>query len=185
MKVLILVFTVAVASAQQPGAPTSAPHPGGKAPVTAETAPKPEAFRDPLRKVKNANGELVTANLQPLFSWFQRRKGPRPMETWGRTVATVVAVKPEGLVMLNYSDQKTFFLRNYPYQVAPNTKIQFFSIDSGGYYNYNDPTGDEHTLHAADYGIPVKPGSEAKTTTKLPAAPKPTPSTPKAPSTSK
>jgi hypothetical protein len=179
MKVLILVCTVALASAQQPGASKSAAHPGGKAPVTAETAPKPEAFRDPLRKVRNANGELVTANLQPLFSWFQRRKGPRPMETWGRQVATVVAVKPEGLVLLNYSDKKTFFLRNYPYAVAPNTMIQFFAIDSGGYYTYKDPTGAEHTLHAADYGIPVKPGSEKKSPAK-PAAP-----TPKTPSTSK
>ena len=183
MKTLILSLVVATLAAPQTVRSQSPANPAPKAPVTAETAPKPEAFRDPLRKVKNANGELVTANLQPLFSWFQHRKGKRPMETWGRTVATVVAVKPEGLVMLNFIDQKTFFLRNYPYQVAPNTMIQFFSIDSGGFYTYKDPTGAEHTLHAADYGIPVKHGSEAKTTGKPATAP--TSPAPKAPSTSK
>src|SRR6187399_1545291 len=85
MKMLILILSVVTILAQNPPAPRPP-----SVPATAETAPKPELFRDPLRKVKNAKGEIVTANLQPLFSWFQTRRGERPMKSWGRFVLTTV-----------------------------------------------------------------------------------------------
>src|SRR5688500_9983914 len=119
MKTLVLLFIASAALAQQPGAPRS----GGTASNTkvpsvassAETAPKPELFRDPSRKVKNAKGELVTADLRSLFAWYQNRRGERPMKTWNRFVLTTIQNTPEGAVVSNSLDNKVFFLRNYPY----------------------------------------------------------------------
>src|SRR5688572_1019351 len=114
MKALLLVLTIAMTAAQQPGGSSSTAFPGGRVPPSEATKVKPEAFRDPLRKVKDANGELVTANLQPLFSWFQHRKGPRPMDTWARMIATVIEERPGGVLVSNFTDKKIFFVRNYP-----------------------------------------------------------------------
>jgi hypothetical protein len=163
MKALILILTSVTLLAQAP-----APKPGASdlpirpsAPPSANDAPKPEAFRDPFRKVKNAHGELVNADLRPLFAWFQKRRGERPMKVWGRTIVTTIENKPGGVLVRNNFDQKVFFLRNYPYQVPPNTVIQFFSVDSG-FYTYKDSSGVSQTVHAADYGLPYSPEAEKK-----------------------
>lgn len=169
MKALLLALTATTLLAQAPAPknPTSDLPIRPSVASTAETAPMPEAFRDPFRKVKNANGELVNADLRPLFTWYQRRRGERPMKVWGRTIVTTIENKPGGVLVRNNSDQKVFFLRNYPYQVPPNTVIQFFSVDSG-FYTYNNANGGSDTVHAADYGIPYNPATEKKA-----AAPKP------------
>src|SRR5690349_15104298 len=122
MKTLILILTAIAVFAQKPGDPKSGGGPAGNAkapsvPSTAETAPKPELFRDPFRKVKNAKGELVNADLRPLFAWFQTRRGKRPMEAWNRFILTTIESTREGVVVSNSLDNKTFFLRNYPYKV--------------------------------------------------------------------
>lgn len=127
--------------------------------------PKPEAFRDPFRKVKNEKGELVNADLRPIFTWFQKRQGERPMATWRRNIANIVEYHPDGVVVRNVSDQKLFFLRNYPYKVPPNTEIHIFTIDSG-FHSYKDSAGNQNTVHAADYGIPYNPATEKKSTVK-------------------
>jgi hypothetical protein len=149
MKMLILILSAATILAQNP--PTPRPP---SVPATPETAPKPELFRDPLRKVKNANGEIVTANLQPLFSWFRARRGERPMKSWVRFIATTVQNTPEGVVVSNSLDGKVFFLRNYPYKVPVNTVIHAFAFEDG-YRSYKDAAGAEQTVHAYDYGIPA------------------------------
>jgi len=149
MKMLILILSAATILAQN--APTPRPP---SVPATPETAPKPELFRDPLRKVKNANGEIVTANLQPLFSWFRARRGERPMKSWVRFIATTVQNTPEGVVVSNSLDGKVFFLRNYPYKVPVNTVIHAFAVEDG-YQSYKDAAGAEQTVHAYDYGIPA------------------------------
>ncbi|HVK58252.1 MAG TPA: hypothetical protein VM735_05685 [Candidatus Kapabacteria bacterium] len=164
MKALILILTSVTLLAQAP----AAPKPGASdlqirptAPPSANDAPKPEAFRDPFRKVKNAHGELVNADLRPLFAWFQKRRGERPMKVWGRTIVTTIENKPGGVLVRNNNDQKVFFLRNYPYNVAPNTVIQFFSVDSG-FHTYKNASGASETVHAADYGVPYNPATEKK-----------------------
>jgi hypothetical protein len=150
MKSLILALTLAVATvlAQRPPPVKSTP----------ETAPKPELFRDPLRKVKNAKGELVTANLRPLFAWFQNKRGERPMKTWNRFILTTVQNTPEGVVVSNFLDNKIFFLRNYPYKVPTNSVIHVFAVEDG-FHSYKDVSGGPETVHAYDYGTPVTSGS--------------------------
>jgi hypothetical protein len=155
MKALILMLSIAtvllMAQAQEAPNPTSSTY----------VAPTPELFRDPFRKVKNDRGELVNADLRPLFTWFQKRRGERPMKIWIRTAVTTMENHPTGVLVSNNSDKKVFFLRNYPYKVPPGTVIQFFSVDSG-FYSYKDSSGNENTVHAADYGIPYNPATEKK-----------------------
>lgn len=173
MKKLILILSAATMLAQNP--PAARPP---SVPATPETAPKPELFRDPLRKVKNANGEIVTANLQPLFSWFRTRRGERPMKPWGRFILTTVQDTPEGVVVSNSLDGKVFFLRNYPYKVPVNTVIHAFAVEDG-YQNYKDAAGTEHSVHAYDYGIPVTASSAQKPAPKqASSSTKPTNATP-------
>jgi hypothetical protein len=150
--ILILISAVAVLAQKPSGVPS-----------TAETAPKPELFRDPLRKVRNANGELVNADLRQLFAWYQNRRGPRPMAAWDRFILRTVESAAEGVVVSNTLDNKVFFLRNYPYKVAANSVIHVFAVEDG-YYTYQDSNGAEQTVHAYNYGIPStserKPGPE-------------------------
>lgn len=160
MKIFALILSLSVSL-------VLAQNPRPSVPSTADTAPKPEAFRDPFRKVKNDKGELVNADLRPIFAWFQNRRGERPMKTWGRTIATTIENHATGVLVTNNSDQKIFFLRNYPYKVPPGTVIHIFSVDSG-FYSFKDSSGAEQTVHAADYGIPYNPATEKKPTAKKP-----------------
>jgi hypothetical protein len=161
MKFFGLILSLAISLVAAPNAEN--PRPG--IPSTPDTEAKPEAFRDPFRKVKNDKGELINADLRPLFTWYQKRRGERPMKAWGRTIATTIENHPTGVLVSNNSDKKTFFLRNYPYKVPTGTVIHIFSVDSG-FYTYKDSSGAEQTVHAADYGIPYNPATEKKTTKK-------------------
>ena len=118
-------------------------------------------FRDPFRKVKNANGELVNADLRPLFAWYQSRRGKKPMEVWGRFAVTAVEKKPEGLLVSNNSDNKVFFLRNYPRNIPPKTVIQVFAVEDG-FFSFKDSSQNEQAVHAYNYGIPYNPATEKK-----------------------
>ena len=158
MKALILMLTLVTL-------PLIAQDPRPSVPTTPETETKPEAFRDPFRKVKNDKGELVNADLRPLFTWYGKRRGERPMKAWGRTVVTAVENHPTGVLVSNNSDKKVFSVRNYPYKVPPGTIIQFFSVDSG-FFSYKDSAGNRQTVHAADYGVSYNPATEKKSAPK-------------------
>jgi hypothetical protein len=134
--------------------------------VFAQTANQSNAgieylFRDPLRKVKNANGELVNADLRPLFTWYQNRRGTKPMAVWGRFGVTVIESKDQGLVVSNNSDGKVFFIRNYPRPVPPKTVMQVFAVDDG-IYSYKDSSGNKQDVHAYNYGVVSGPTAEKK-----------------------
>lgn len=136
---------------------------------TPETAPRADLFRDPFRKVKPADREMVNADLRPLFAWYKNRRGKRPMEPWNRFILTTIESSPEGVLVSNYGDNKVFFLRNYPYKVPPNTVIHVFALDSG-YHKFTKPRGEAETYHAFDYGIPFDPATEKKGAGKKEAA---------------
>lgn len=128
---------------------------------TAETAPRADLFRDPFRKVKPADREMVNADLRPLFAWYKHRRGKRPMEPWRRFIVTTIESGPDGVLVSNQGDNKVFFLQNYPYKVPGNTVIHVFALDSG-YHKFKKASGEAETYHAFDYGIPYNPATEKK-----------------------
>jgi hypothetical protein len=125
-------------------------------------APRADLFRDPHRKIKNAEGELVNADLRPLFTWFQTKRGKRPMEVWGRFIATTMDQNARGVLVSNSLDSKVALLRNYPYQVPKGTLIHYFAVALPGFHTYKDASGAEQTVHIYDYGIPFNPAAEKK-----------------------
>ena len=146
--IAILIFTTVAVLAQTAVAPN---------------APRPDLFRDPHRKIKHpTTGELVNADLRPLFVWFQNRRGKRPMEVWNRFVLTAMDRSGNGLLVSNSLDKKVFLLRNYPYQVPKNTVIHVFAVALTDLHTYKDSIGVENTVHIYDYGIPYNPATEKK-----------------------
>ena len=127
-------------------------------------APRADLFRDPHRKIKNANGELVNADLRPLFAWFGNKRGKRPMEVWGRFIATTLDRNASGLLVSNSLDSKVALLRNYPYQVPKGALIHFLAVAQPDMHTYKDPSGGEQIVHVYDYGIPYNPAAEKKAT---------------------
>ena len=126
-------------------------------------APRADLFRDPHRRITNpSSGELVKADLRPLFAWYQNRRGKRPMEVWNRFVLTTMERSGDGLMVSNSLDQKVFLLRNYPYAVPKNTVIHAFAVALTDLHTYKDASGAEHTVHVYDYGIPYNPAAEKK-----------------------
>ena len=126
-------------------------------------APRADLFRDPHRRITNpSSGELVKADLRPLFAWYQNRRGKRPMEVWNRFVLTTMERSGDGLLVSNSLDQKVFLLRNYPYAVPKNTVIHAFAVALTDLHTYKDASGAEHTVHVYDYGIPYNPAAEKK-----------------------
>jgi len=126
-------------------------------------APRADLFRDPHRKIKNPNsGELVNADLRPLFAWFQNRKGKRPMEVWNRFIVTTMDRSGDGLLMSNSLDSKVALFRNYPYQVPKGSVVHLFAVALTDLHTYKDASGAEHTVHVYDYGIPYNPAAEKK-----------------------
>ncbi len=125
-------------------------------------APRADLFRDPHRKIKNANGELVNADLRPLFAWFGNKRGKRPMDVWGRFIATTMERDASGLLVKNSLDSKVALLRNYPYQVPKGALIHFFAVAQTELHTYKDSSGVENTVHIYDYGIPYNPATEKK-----------------------
>jgi hypothetical protein len=126
-------------------------------------APRADAFRDPHRKIKNpSTGELVNADLRPLFAWYQNRKGKRPMEVWNRFIVTTLDRSGDGLLMSNSLDSKVALLRNYPYQVPKGSVVHLFVVPLTDLHTYKDASGGENTVHVYDYGIPFNPAAEKK-----------------------
>lgn len=159
MKALFRIVLVAVGVVLARPADTGSDIP--RVVSTAETAPRADLFRDPFRKVKPADREMVNADLRPLFAWYKHRRGKRPMEPWRRFILTTIESSPEGVLVSNHGDNKVFFLRNYPYKVPANTVIHVFALDSG-YHKFTKASGEAETYHAFDYGIPYNPAAVKK-----------------------
>lgn len=129
---------------------------GSKVPIS------PELFQDPVRKVKNAEGKLVAANLQPLFTWYRTgRRGERPMKPWMRLSLKVVEVSPKGILTEGTVGGQVGLLTNYPRTVAPNAVIQVFAIEAG-VTSYTDKNGSKFDLHILDYGVVSSSASTTK-----------------------
>ena len=119
-------------------------------------------FQDPHRKIKNDKGELVTADLRPLFAWANARKGgTSPMPAWKRFEVTVTEHLRDGMLVSNTSDSLMFFVKNYPRKLPVGTMLQMFVLDIGT-YEYKPPGAAPIDLHAFDYGIPHNPAAAKK-----------------------
>lgn len=141
-------------------------HTSAQAPRPAQDHKKAAAraylFQDPHRKIKNHKGEIVTADLRPLFAWANARKGgTSPMPAWKRFEVTVTEHLKDGMLVTNTSDSAMFFIKNYPRKLPVGTMLQMFVLDVGT-YNYKPPGAAAVPLHAFDYGTPYNPATEKK-----------------------
>jgi hypothetical protein len=119
-------------------------------------------FQDPNRKIKNDKGELVTADLRPLFAWANARKGgTSPMPAWKRFEVTITEQLKDGMLVSNTSDNMMFFIKNYPRKLPSGTMLQMFVLDIG-FYEHKPPGAATISLHAFDYGTPYNPATEKK-----------------------
>jgi hypothetical protein len=128
-------------------------------------------FQHPHRKIKNDKGELVNADLRPLFAWVNSRKGgTSPMPAWKRFEVTVTEHLKDGMLVSNTSDNLMFHIKNYPTKLPAGTMLQIFVVDIG-LYRHKPPGATPATLHSFDYGIPYNPAAEKKTSSTVPAKP--------------
>lgn len=160
MKSLVFVLAFIVFCAVESIGQTARPNAGGQDPKRA--AARAYLFQDPHRKIKNAKGEMVTADLRPLFAWVQSRKGgTSPMPAWLRFEVTVKEHLKDGMLVSNTADELMFHVRNYPRKLPVDTMLQLFVLDVG-LYEHKNPGGTPSTLHSFDYGIPYNPATEKK-----------------------
>jgi len=158
VKSLFFVFAMALCLSAEGVAQTA--RTGAQRPKNA--ASRAYLTKDPHRKVKNEKGELVNADLRPLFSWVNSGKGgASPMPAWKRFEVTVTEYLKEGMLVTNTSDEKLFYVKNYPQKLPVGTTIQLFVLDVG-VYDHQPKGASLATLHAFDYGIPYTPATGGK-----------------------
>ena len=131
-------------------------------PTDAKKVARAYSFKDPQRKIKNEKGELVAADLRPLFAWANSRKGgASPMPAWKRFEVTITEHIKDGMLVANSSDNLTFHIRNYPYKLPAGTLVQLFVVDIG-IYEHKPSGASPASYHSFDYGIPYDPAAEKK-----------------------